>query len=255
MSQDHDGLGTRLSRRAALLLAVAAAVPVVGLRGVAAQNQDARPLLNQAATAMAAVKSFHFQMSTPSGTSLITPQLELGGIDGDIQRPDRFKVTFTAKASIVSLTVKVIGIGGQLWVTDPMSRDEKWIQVSSGSDSQVPLPDILNPDRLLQAAVDLVQNPIIAGQDDIDGPTTRVEGQFDPKLVSQQAAALTGTPVPELRGLTSDKAIPVKIWIDQANHLRRVQFVGPLTAADQGDVVRQFDLTKFDEPVDIQPPA
>jgi outer membrane lipoprotein-sorting protein len=257
MRQDHELLVWKLSRRAAMMAAMAGLVSAVVPRLVAAQDQDARPLLEQTAAAMATVKSFHFEMSTPSGKSMLANQLELAGIEGDIQRPDRFKVSFTAKASIVSLTVKVIGIGSDIWVTDPMSRDEKWIQVSTGEEGNIPLPDILNPDRLLQAAVDVVQDPVIAGQDDIDATaTTRVEGQFDPKQVSRQATDVTGTPVPdELSGLTSDKPIPVKIWIDEANHLRRVEFVGPLTAADQADVVRRFDLTKIDEPVDIQAPA
>jgi outer membrane lipoprotein-sorting protein len=205
---------------------------------------------------MAGIQSFHFEMTTPSGKSLVVDQLELAGIDGDIQRPDRFRVSFTAKASIVSITVKVIGIGTQLWVTDPMARDEAWIEVSTGDVGAVPLPDILNPDRLLQSAVDVIQEPTIAGQEEIDGTmTTRVEGMFDPRQVNQQVNELTGTPVPELTALTGDKAIPVRLWIDETYRLRRVEFAGPLTAADEGDVVRRFDLTKIDEPIDIQPPA
>jgi hypothetical protein len=85
--------------------------------------------------------------------------------------------------------------------------------------------------------------------------TTRVEGMFDPRQVNQQVNELTGTPVPELTALTGDKAIPVRLWIDETYRLRRVEFAGPLTAADEGDVVRRFDLTKIDEPIDIQPPA
>ncbi|HEY7034802.1 MAG TPA: LppX_LprAFG lipoprotein [Thermomicrobiales bacterium] len=256
MHQDHDRLDTKLSRRTAMLMAVAAAIPAVAPRLVWAQDQDARALLEQTAAAMKPVQSFHFQMSTPRGRSLIANEIELEGIEGDVQRPDRFRVTFKAKAAILSLTIKAIGIGSEIWVTDPTSRDEKWIQVSSGDSGDIPLPDILNPDRLLQAAVDLVQDPKIAGQDEIDGTkTTRVEGTFDPKQVQQQVSDLTGTPVPELSSLTGDQPIPVKIWIDEANHLRRVEFDGPLTAADQGDVVRVFDLTNIDVPVDIQPPA
>jgi lipoprotein LprA len=256
MNQDQYPLITKLSRRAAMLLAVAAVVPAGMPRLVGAQDQDARPLLQQTAAAMKPVQSFHFQMSTPSGQTLLGNQVELEGIEGDVQRPDRFQATFKAKAAIISLTIKAIGIGNQLWVTDPMSRDEKWIKVNSGESGDVPLPDILNPDRLLQAAVDLVQNPKIAGQDDIDGTkTTRVEGTFDPNQVGQQMNDLTGTPVPDLSSLTSGQPIPVKIWIDEANHLRRVEFAGPLTKADQSDVVRRIDLTKIDEPVDIQPPA
>jgi hypothetical protein len=222
---------------------------------VAAQ-EDARPLLEQAAATMADVTSFHFQMSTPRGRSLILNELELAEFQGDVQRPDRFRAEFKAKAAIIAITFKVIGVGDQLWVTDPMSEDEAWIQVDAGNVAEVALPDILNPDRLLQAAVEVIQDPKIVGEEEIDGvKTTRVEGTFDPRVANQRVTEFAGTPVPELSSLTGDTPIPVVIWIDETNHIRRVEFQGPLTAADEGDVIRRFDLTKIDEPVDIQPPA
>src|SRR6266516_3712696 len=111
MDQHRELLKTGLTRRAAILLGVAAIAPAIVPGVAAAQDQDARPLLDQTATAMAAVQSFHFAMTTPQGKSSITDQFELSGFEGDVQRPDRFRVSFTAKASILSLTIKVIGIG------------------------------------------------------------------------------------------------------------------------------------------------
>jgi len=256
MHREHELLGMALSRRAVVLLGLAAVAPVVTPRAGAAQEQDAVALLQQAAATMGDMTSFHFAMSTPRGKSLIMDQLELSGFEGDVQRPDRFRVEFTAKAAILALTIKVIGIGNQLWVTDPMSREENWIEVTGGDTGEFALPEILNPDRLLQSAVELIQEPKITGTEEIDGAqTTLVEGTFDPRQANQRVTELTGTPVPELSALTGDAPIPVRIWIDEGNRVRRVEFDGPLTAADQGDVIRQFDLTKIDEPVDIQPPA
>jgi lipoprotein LprA len=246
-----------LTRRSALALA-AASLALQTLPGnVHAQDasQDAGPLPEQAEIAMSVIQSFHFQMSTPEGRSLIVDEIELSGFEGDVQRPDRFYVEFTAKVAFVSLTVKVIGIGQQLWVTDPMAGEESWVQVGL-DEGPIPLPDILNPDRLLQAAVRVIQEPKLAGEEEIDGvKTTRIDGTFDPKQVNQQVAEFAGTPVPELSSITSDQPIPVSIWLDDTARLRRVEFDGPLTAADESDVVRRFDLTKVDEPVDIQPPA
>jgi hypothetical protein len=158
--------------------------------------------------------------------------------------------------AIVSLSVKVVGIGGQLWVTDPMSRDESWIQVGMDDMGPVELPDILNPDRLLQAAVSVIEEAKLVGEEEIDDlKTTRIDGTFDPQKVNQQVTELAGTPVPELTSITADQPIPVSLWLDETAYLRRVEFNGPLTAADEGNVVRRFDLTKINEPVDIQPPA
>lgn len=249
---------TRLTRRSALALGAALLASPILSRGVGAQDpsQDAGPLLQQAATTMAAIQAFHFKMSTPEGRSLIVNEIELSGFEGDVQRPDRFRVEFTAKMAIVSLSVKVVGIGDQLWVTDPMSKEESWIQVGMDDMGPVELPSILNPDRLLQAAVSVIEEPKLAGDEEIDDlKTTRIDGTFDPQKVNQQVTELAGTPVPELSNITADQPIPVSIWLDETAHLRRVVFDGPLTAADEGNVVRQFDLTNIDQPVDIQPPA
>src|SRR5215213_11578509 len=128
MHREHELLGMALSRRTVVLLGLAAMAPVVAPKAGAAQEQDARPLLEEVAATMSGITSFHFAMSTPRGKSLIMDQLELSGFEGDVQRPDRFRVEFTAKAAILALTIKVIGIGNQLWVTDPMSREENWIE-------------------------------------------------------------------------------------------------------------------------------
>jgi outer membrane lipoprotein-sorting protein len=242
-------LSPRLVALGLALLLTAHATP---LSRVAAQDQDPKALLAKAAQTMAAVQSFHFTFTTPRGKSMVTDQLELAGIEGDVQRPDRFRASFTAKASIISLKVKVIGIGNKVWATDPTKRDETWILVTENAQGELPLPDLLNPDRLLQAAVDLIQNPTIAGEDEVDGTkTTRIEGTFDPSQVSEVA----GTPVPEFQGLAGQAPIPLTIWIDDGGLVRRLQFAGPLTRAESPDVVRQLDITKIDEPVDIQPPA
>jgi len=247
-----------LTRRTALALGASVLALRITPTGARAQDtsQDAASLLQRAATAMEAVQSFHFKMSTPEGRSLIVDEIELEGFEGDVQRPDRFRVEFAAKAAFISLTVKVIGIATQLWVTDPMAREETWIQVGTGDAGDIPLPDILNPDRLLQAAVSVIQEPKIAGEEEIDGvKTTRINGIFDPRQVNQQVSDLAGTPVSELSSITGDQPIPVSIWLDESARLRRVEFDGPLTAADEGDVLRRFDITKIDEPVDVQPPA
>lgn len=254
----HTPLSSTLTRRTALTLGAAALATLTLPRYSLAQEttQDANALLEQGVTAMAAVQSFHFAMSTPEGRSLVVDQIELSDFAGDVQRPDSFKVQFTAKVAFVSLTIKVIGIKDQLWVTDPMSRDESWIQVGTEDLGSIPLPTLLNPDRLLQAAVSLVGNPTIGGEEEIDGvKTTRIDGTFDPKQANQQASSAAGTPVPDLESLTSDQPIPISIWFDESARIRRVVFDGPLSAADDSDVVRQFDLTKIDESVDIQPPA
>jgi hypothetical protein len=214
-----------------------------------AQDQDAQALLAQAASAMGAVTSFHFAMTTPQGTAQIADNIALVGIEGDVQRPDRFQASFTVKAAIISLTVKAVGVGSRVWVTDPTKRTETWIDVTAGGRSEVPIPPFLDPNGLLLAAVDSIRDPRITGQDTIGGATaTRVEGTFDPGLVSPGEGTPEATPA-------GQQPIPLKLWIDGAGHVVRVQFEGPLVETESADVVHQLDLTRFDESIDIQPPT
>lgn len=216
----------------------------------AAQSTDAAELLRRSAETMAGLASFHFELTTPRGETLFMENFELAGLEGDVQRPDRFQASATAKAAIIELTVQVVGVGTRLWVTDPLSQEERFVEFSTdevtGGEGAA-LVDLLNPDRVLLRAVELIDQPIVAGEDEIDGvATTRIEGTFDLARVQQD-----GTPVP---GLATAGPLPVAIWLDETGRVRRLQLLGPLTDAESPDVLRQLDLSAFDEPVDIQPP-
>ena len=233
-----------------LLLVAPLASPV---RSSAADEADAAALLERTARSMADLKSFHFRLTTPRGKTLFMENLELAGLEGDVQRPDRFRATATVKAAIVELTVKVVGVGTRLWVTDPTAADERYVEIdlaqAAGGDAAA-LTDLLNPDRILLAAVERIEEPEVVGEDAIDGvETTVVQGLFDPARLEALA-----TPVPVLRS-DSGEPMPVAIWIDADGRVRRLELDGPLTEAEAGNVTRRLELSAFDEPVEIEPPA
>jgi hypothetical protein len=225
--------------------------------GTRAQEQDASALLQQAAATMATVQSFQFELSTVQGESTILQNLELVGVEGAVQRPDRFEATITAKIAIVEIDVDVIGIGSKIWVTDPMSNDHKYIEVSdevedAGSQSDV-LSALLNPDRLLLAAVGQIKDATIDGDEKIDGiQTTRIVGIVDLAKLEQFATATPDIP----SGFLILGEMPVTVWLDEAGHVISLELEGPLTEDESPDVVRRLDLYDFDEPVTIdEPPA
>jgi hypothetical protein len=206
---------------------------------------------------MATVQSFQFELSTVQGESTILQNLELVGVEGAVQRPDRFEATITAKIAIVEIDVDVIGIGSKIWVTDPMSNDHKYIEVSdevedAGSQSDV-LSALLNPDRLLLAAVGQIKDAKIDGDEKIDGiQTTRIVGTVDLAKLEQFATATPDIP----SGFLILGEMPVTVWLDEAGHVISLELEGPLTEDESPDVVRRLDLYDFDEPVTIdEPPA
>lgn len=245
----------RPGRVVAALVAMLVVPQMLGSAPAAVTAQDdATALLGRAAETMADLNAFHFELSTPRGQTLFMENLELAGLEGDVQRPDSFRANVTARAAIVELSVRVVGIGTRLWVTNPMSQDEAFQEIDLGQSATEggmdgsSLVDLLNPDRVLLQAVERIENPTVAGEDEIDDvAVTRVDGTVDLAQIQSD-----GTPVP---GLLTDDPLPVSIWIDEAGRVIRLELDGPLTAAEPTDVLRRLDLSAFDEPVDIQPPV
>lgn len=241
--------------RTALTILLGMAMVASVSRPATAKGEDATELLTKAATTMAGVKSFHFELSTVHGKSTILRNLELAGVEGDVQRPDSFQATITAKIAIIEVEVDVVGIGAQLWVTDPTSKDKKYIQVSTGDegvDSETAiLSSLINPDKLLLSAVGLVQNPVVDGTESVDGErTTRIVGTVDLSRLKE-----IGFATPEAAGdLLILGEMPVTIWIDADGYVRSMEIEGPLTTDESPDVVRRLDVTNIDEPVEITAP-
>jgi len=221
-----------------------------------ANGQDATPLIQQATTAMTAVTSFSFELTTPNGQSMIFNNLELKTVTGSVLRPDRFKAAVTVKAAIVELTIKAVGVGTRLWTTNPLSPGDVYVEAAAGDGnggSAQTLTDLLNPDRIFLRAVSLIQNPVVDGIETLDGvETTRVTGTVNLNQLSQLVAM--GTPAAASSLIVLGEK-PLTVWLDANHRVVQLEIAGPLTTSDSADVVRRLDLTDFDQPVDIQQPA
>jgi hypothetical protein len=234
-------------------LALLAALVAGAARPALAQDASPTPdaaahaLLQKSAAAMAKVDSFHFALRTEGGTTTIMQGIELQSIEGDVVRPDKFTAKVTAKLAIVTLDLTVVGVGNRVWITDPTSRTGNFMELTSGQGAAQPVADLLNPDRLLLRAVDLIANPTIAGTEKVGGvETTRIEGTFD---VSRAGVG------PPAAGALDLGPKPFKLWMDGEGRVVRLELDGALTAAEQPSIARQLDLTKYGEKVTITPPA
>jgi hypothetical protein len=234
--------------------------------GAAQEDAEAREILTGATIAMAGVQSFQFLLTTEQGETVIMDALELEDVTGAVQRPDRFRAVATANIAILEVDVEVIGIGTQIWVKNPLAGaagGEEYIQVdlSEGGAEQT-LAELVNPDRILLRAVDLLEDPVVRGEDEIDGvQTTVIEGTFDP---SEAIGMVPGTPVTvsdaatqaaTQNGLELAGPVPTLIWIDGDGLVRRVRVEGPILTSEATDVVRRLDLFAYNEPVEIEAPV
>jgi len=186
------------------------------------------------------VQSFHFRLEHENGLSPIPLGLELRTAEGDIQVPDRMKADLEADAGGTLLRVEVIGIGDEGWITNPFSR--QWQPLPKGTT----ISSIFDPAAGITAIAGSLENVRVLGAEEVEGGQTYLlEGQVDSGAL--EAAAPIAEP-----GLT----VTVKLWVDIEDYtIRRVRLEGPFAPGEPANIVRILHLSKFDEPVSIEPPV
>jgi hypothetical protein len=209
-------------------------------------DDDAVSLLREAATAMAQLDSFQFDIETVRGESTIFQGLSVDLIEGAVRRPYDFTATITVGLPIGELDVTAVGLDGTAWIEDPLN-DGEWLALEGGED----LVALVNPDTLILSSIGLIQDATIDGTEQVDGmDATVVAGSID---FAETAAQLTGSVV-TLPAEVSSEPLPVLIWIDAENRVIEIEITGPILASESSDVVRAIRFFEFNEPVDIEQP-
>jgi LppX_LprAFG lipoprotein len=250
-----------ISRRGVIGGAVAAAaVSLLRLpRSSSAQDDEAQALLDRAAQAMTELESFKFVMRNEGGTTMLMDIVELESIDGAVQRPDSFQATATAQVAFLKVDVNIIGIGGDIYISDPRSTTDSYLLVSADDMTGVDIASVINPDALILRSVSVIEEPEIEGEAEIDGvDTTVVTGHFTVQKALDLSGFDIGTPAPDETvdtQLLLDEPLDVSLWIDEDGYVRRVRIIGPILSSDDSGIARRIDIYDLDEPVDIQPPA
>jgi LppX_LprAFG lipoprotein len=212
------------------------ATPAVARATPSPTPQD---LLNAAIANTEALKTFHFVLTHENGTTPIAQGIQMRKADGDFAKPDRFKATVSGTAAGgFAIDAKVISVGDKLWIALIGTR---YLPL----ENSVGAAAILDPNNGVLKALRGVKSPAYAGSDRVNGvEMTIVEGTIDAgDLVALDAGAQAGKPV---KG---------RVWIGTTDrHLYRLRLEGPLNDQEPANIVRQIDLSQFDEIIDIQPP-
>jgi len=188
----------------------------------------------------ATMKTFHFRLEHENGASPIPLGLGLETAEGNVIVPDRLWARLEAKAGTQPVRVEVIGIGDEGWITNPFNR--QWQPLPSGTT----IKDVFDPTQGINAVANSLENAEVKAEESVGGVVTyRVEGTIDSAKL--EAAAPIAEP-----GLT----VTVKVWIGKDDPLiRRIRLEGPIAPGEPENIVRKLDMSKFDEPVSIEPPA
>jgi len=197
-------------------------------------------ILTKAVEGVDKMTTFHFRLEHENGASRIPMDLDLTTAEGDVIVPDRMWAKLEAKAGTQSVRVEVIGVGDDGWITNPFNRE--WQPLPSGTT----ITDIFDPTQGIEAVVNALEDAQVTAQEKVGGVDTyRLEGTIDSEML--EGAAPIAEP-----GLT----VGVKVWIGKEDSLiRRIRLEGPIAPDEPEDIVRNLDLSKFDEPVTIEPPA
>jgi hypothetical protein len=218
--------------------AVATRTPVA--LATATPTLSAQALLSAAQGTLQADKSFHFILNHENGTTPIAEGINMRRAEGDILKPDKFMATVDGTiGGKQSVSVKAINVGSQVWVN---IFGDKYTLLPNG----VGAAQFLDPNNGVAKAIAGAKNPQSVGQDTINGvATTEISATVD-------AGDLTAIASQAQAG----KSVPGKIWIGNSDHqVYRIRIEGPLNDQEPANIARQIDLSKFNEPLDIQPPA
>ena len=232
---------TTIQRRAwillpALLLLLPALAACDSGGGPPTMAPDA--VLSKAATAMAALKSFHFSLST-SKVSQAPTSLYVTTAEGDAVRPGKLQATATALLVNMPVQVSLIAIGNDQYMTDPLSK--RWQRIPPSFNALA----LLDPGKAASDILQSIGSPVADGSETIAGVVCyRIKGTVPPESMRSLS--------PEI---TAKDPLAAVLWIGSSDFLvRQVQATGALLKGEPATVVRTLTFSAFDQPVDIQPP-
>jgi hypothetical protein len=195
-------------------------------------------VLQEAAEQSAKLMTFHFVLTHENGFTPLPLNLELESAEGDVVVPDRLAADVEAEAVGLNVRVKVVGIDDRTWVTNPFTRD--WEELGGTN-----IRDFADPAALVSGLLPSIKDPELGPGGSVDGVHTHlITGSIDSGAL-QDALGIA----------EPGREVGVEAWIGLDDMLpRRVRLIGPLSDAESPDVVRQVELSRFDEPVEIMPP-
>jgi len=196
-------------------------------------SSDALALLKDSAAAMKNVKTFHIKLAVDAAGAT-------NNIEGDMQLPDRMRLTAVAGGQ----TIQIIVVGGS-----------SYTQIPGGSDSYIegPFDSSLLTTTDTTAVGDFAQSATVVGDETIDGAsTTHVKFSYDADKAAQAALAAMGTPTTA----TSDLGMAdAEMWIEKGtNYIRQFKVTSTTAGTTSTTTVNYSKLNETIDPP-IEKPA
>jgi lipoprotein LprG len=200
---------------------------------------SATTLLARAASTFSQVTSFHFVLTAQHLGA--TDPLPVTQATGDVRRPDMLSTTATVNSAFGAVQVKLIIIGQQEWITNPLTGTFEPTSDYAG------LLAIFDAQQGVGAALARLQYPSTPqSASAAAGNCWKISGTLPASAI---AAVVNGA-------ATSSQSVPTTVCIGMADdELYSVSLAGPVSQTDTSQTMRTFTLTQFNQTVTITPPA
>ncbi len=209
-----------------------------------AQATGTRPTTQQLLTNLQKnfcnVSSFHVVMKVDNPGEPTAQQVQIRSADGDVMMPDKVKAQANVLLSAQAVTVNLISIGDNQYMTDPITG--QWRVIKGVLDPRT----LTNPDTGIVSLVGKVQNVSLPTDDSVNGVACwRVTGQLDAKYL----AFFTGGGVPH------GTMLQTTACIGKADYLPyQLKVTGEATKGDNANTSRTFLISNYNENIRITAP-
>lgn len=186
------------------------------------------------------VHAFHVVMTVQNPGTPSQDEVQIRNADGDVIMPDKVSAQATVIMSGQPVTVKLISVANNQFITDPVTG--QWRVIKGILDPRT----LTNPDTGIISLVNKVQD-VSAPKDDVVNniPCWRVTGQLEAKYL----AFLTGGGVP------TGTMLQTSACIGKVNSLPyQVSLTGQAARSDTPQTTRSFALSNYNEKISISAP-
>jgi hypothetical protein len=186
------------------------------------------------------VSSFHVVMQVDNPGTASANAVQIRNANGDVVMPDKVKAQAIVILSGQSVTVNLISVGDNQFITDPITG--QWRVIKGVLDPRT----LTNPDTGIISLVGKVQNVSQPVDDSVNGvPCWRITGQLDAKYL----AFFTGGGVP------SGTMLQTTACVGKSDMLPyQVKVTGEAAVGDLTNTARTFTLSNYNETISITPP-
>jgi LppX_LprAFG lipoprotein len=203
-----------------------------------------KPTAQQLLTALQknfrSVSAFHVVMKEDNPGSVTAQQVQIRSANGDVVMPDKVKGQATVMLSGQSVTVNLISVGGNQFITDPITG--QWRVIKGVLDPRT----LTNPDTGILSLINKARNVSQPSDDTVNGvPCWRVTGQLNARYL----AFFTGGGVP------AGAMLQMSTCVGKADALPyQLKVTGQAAAGDTAQTTRTFLLSNYNENVSITAP-